>query len=109
MLNDPLSEETWLIPFTQYLRPDGRTKEIQFETSKELYDKAQLILAEGFVFECEILQTGHASATITDPELGDYRHALGENAPGFKEKVEQMILSFDAEAAAGWRREEETD
>lgn len=46
------------IPFTQYLRPNGRKSQIAIERSAEVEAKAQKIIEAGYGFECEMLQTG---------------------------------------------------
>lgn len=51
------------IPFTQYMRPDGRKVAVSIELDEETETKAQEFIDVGGWFECEHLTTGHASLT----------------------------------------------
>ena len=67
------------IPFTQYLLPNGRRKEVTIEVDQDVAEKARELIAEGLAFECEVLTTGHVSLTITDQTnvaLGAVRHPV---------------------------------
>ena len=57
-----------MIPFTQYLRPDGRKRKLEISRPPEIEEKAHNIIEQGFRFECEELTTGQVSVTIFDPE-----------------------------------------
>ena len=83
-----------IVPFTQYLRPDGRRREVFIEVSPELAAKAHTLIARGLAFECEELSTGQASLTITDPEEGDLDIRVVPNGPGVREAVEDLIRNF---------------
>lgn len=68
------------IPFTQYLLPDGRTREVKWEcTSHEQEIKARSLLDAKARFEAEILQTGEVSLTceITGNDGEDHTLAHG--------------------------------
>lgn len=82
------------IPFTQYMRPDGRAVPVTIEVAPDVADKARAIIARGLRFECECLATGQVSMTITDPEEGDLDIRLRDNGPGIREAVEDMVLRF---------------
>jgi hypothetical protein len=59
-----MTENVYLIPFTQYLLPDGRKKFIEFECeNEEVYNKAKELLSLGYSFDAEILSTGIVSFT----------------------------------------------
>ncbi len=82
------------IPFTQYLRPCGRKKEISIERPTEVCEKAMEIINAGYSFEIEVLTTGHVSMTISDDE-GDYDMKLVNNNGGdVADAVDKMINRF---------------
>lgn len=89
------------IPFTQYMRPDGRslerlfgrTKDVTIDRPDHVADKAQQIIAAGYRFECEILSTGEVSLTITDDEA-DHAIEVVPNGPGMGEAVDRLVLGF---------------
>ena len=55
------------IPFTQYLLPNGRSRQIDlFTNDEEIFTKSKLIQNAGFRFECEYLTTKELSVTILD-------------------------------------------
>lgn len=87
-----------IIPFAQYLRPDGRRREVSIEVAPEIADKARAIIARGLCFECEELATGQVSLTITDPEEGDLDIRLVSNGPGVRDAVEDLVRRFGQEA-----------
>lgn len=87
-----------IIPFTQYLRPNGRRKEVTIEVSPDVASKAHAIIARGLAFECEELSTGQVSLTITDPEEGDLDIRVVPNGPGVREAVEDLVSRFGAAA-----------
>jgi hypothetical protein len=84
------------IRFTQYLLPHGRRRETSIEVADDVAEKARAIIAEGLAFECEVLSTGHASLTITDPEEGDLDIRIVPNGPGVREAVESLVREFRA-------------
>lgn len=59
------------IPFTQYLRPDGRTRQVIFSVNGPAAGLAKSIMDRGHRFEAEVLTTGEVSLTVTDPENED--------------------------------------
>lgn len=84
------------IPFTQYLRPSGTTRQIRIERSKEVYEKAMRIIDAGFVFEAEALGTGICSFTITDrEEEEDVAIELCPNGPKVLEAIDKLVNDFE--------------
>ena len=81
------------IPFTQFLRPDGRRKQEFIERPLVVYEAAQKIIAEGFHFECEVLQTGHVNFTISD-DVGDHDQKICMNGPDVLKTVDDLILGW---------------
>lgn len=52
------------IPFTQYLRPDGRQRQIHWSCkTNEQEIKARALVEAGARFDTEVLQTGEVSLT----------------------------------------------
>lgn len=83
------------IPFTQYLRPNGRRVEVDIDRPEEIERKAQQIIAAGYVFECEHLSTGHASLTIADPEKEeDVAIEVVMNGPDVPAAVDRLVSKF---------------
>ena len=62
MMSPTRREFEMSIPFTQYLRPDGRKRAVEIDMSKEVEDLAKRFIAAGGRYECEELTTGHASS-----------------------------------------------
>lgn len=87
------------IPFTQYLRPHGRPRQIEFETTPDqaaVEAEALRIIAAGYRFECEELSTGDVSLTIVGPdENGDETDVAIEvvpNGPAVVAAVERLVV-----------------
>lgn len=82
------------IKFTQYLRPNGRTKVIEIERPSEIEALAQGLLKQGYVFEIEELQTGEVSMSIEDHSKEDPEVIAMEicpNGPEVPNAVDKMI------------------
>lgn len=58
------------IPFTQFLRPDGRQREVSIQRPADVADKAYKLISAGCRFEIEELTTGQVSMTVErdDPD-----------------------------------------
>lgn len=87
-----------MIPFTQYLRPDGRRRLVKVERPPAVEAKAHKILERGYRFECEMLDVEpplpDVSFTITD-EDGDQAIELCRNGPEVLEAVDRLIMAFE--------------
>ena len=72
-----------MIPFTQYLRPDGRKVSLEIEAPAEVEAMAKRLMDHGWRFECEVLTTGECSFTIVgeDPETGEEGDLAIETGP----------------------------
>lgn len=90
------------IPFTQYLRPDGRRVSVSIERPKRIELLAQAIIAAGYRFECEHLTTGHASLTVSD-DKGDYMHEVVANGPLVPDAVDRLVTRFFERMKKGGR------
>jgi hypothetical protein len=87
------------IPFTQYMRPNGRQVVVSIDRPAEIAAKAEKIIARGFRFECEHLTTGHASLTIAD-DRGDHAIEVVANGPEVPLAVDRLITNFDLDKAS---------
>lgn len=84
-----------MIPFTQYLRPDGRKRETGIERPRDIEDAAQRFIASGGWFEAEELATGEASLTAcreVDGEPQDIAAEVVPNGPEVPAAVDRLIL-----------------
>jgi hypothetical protein len=82
------------IPFTQYMRPDGRTEQVDFECDDEAVAlKADQIIAAGFRFECEVLTSNEVSLTISDGD-DDLAGELCQNGPEVPIAIARLVLGF---------------
>lgn len=72
------------IPFTQYVLPSGRPREVSIERPDEVGLRAEALIAKGYRFECEMLTDMETvSLTVVDPDdKGDIAIELCKNAPG---------------------------
>ncbi len=89
------------IPFTQYLRPDGRRQEISIQVSDELGDLADGVLSDDrYAFEAEVLTDGSVSITCADQqEQEDIAISICPNAP---DKVRNSVEAVIRAAATIW-------
>lgn len=82
------------IPFTQYLRPNGRQRAIEIDMPVEIEELAQRFIEAGGSYEAEILTTGDVSLTASFPVDGepeDIAIALAPNGPGIDDAVESVV------------------
>lgn len=78
------------VHFTQYLRPDGRSRQTTIERSAQVAEKAKRIKAAGYRLECEVLGTGEVSFTVTDDEA-DHEIEVCSNGPDVPTAVDRLI------------------
>lgn len=92
--------------FTQYLLPDGRTKEVTIDISDDLRSQYENIRNAGARLECEVLTTSEVSLTITDPEEGvDFAIQVVPNGPDVPKAVDRLIRGFSDEDYFAWQDE----
>jgi hypothetical protein len=92
-------ETEYHIPFTQYLLPDGRKRDVTIVRPKEIYDKAMDIVKAGHRFEAEVLTTGMVSLTIFNlQKQEDVAIKVVSNGPEVQEAIDRMITRFHEEA-----------
>ena len=78
------------IPFTQYLRPDGRKRATEIERPPWIETMADRFIASGGCYECEHLMTGHASLTAV--KYGrDVCIEVVENGPEVPAAVDRLV------------------
>ncbi len=82
------------IPFTQYLRPDGRRHRVTIQLDVVTEDKARKIIERGLTFETEVLANGLVSFTITDEEEGDLAIEISPNGPNVPEAIKKLVADF---------------
>lgn len=89
--------EAKLVPFTQYILPNGRREQMMFETDEAHATKAAIIREHGFEFEIEVLGDGAVSATIADHlNEEDVEICIASNGPPIAREIEKMIDRFHA-------------
>jgi hypothetical protein len=82
------------IPFTHYLRPDGRRRDVWIDRPPEIEALAEEFLAAGGRYECEQLSTGQTSLTAVyevDGEDQDIVIELCPNGPELLGKVDEVV------------------
>lgn len=80
------------IPFTQFLRPDGRRRAVMIERPPEINTKAMALIAQGFVFEIEMLRTGDIIMEILNRETEEVlAHEICANGPEVPLAVDRMV------------------
>jgi len=84
------------IPFTQYLRPNGRKVQVNIARPDYIAERAQAIIAKGFRFECEQLREGSVSLTVADDD-GDVGIELVKNGVGVPNAVDKLITRVHKE------------
>jgi len=80
------------IPFTQYLKPDGRKRMMRFGVLGESAVAARKVLDAGLQFECEILTTDEVSLTVFDDEIEeDIAIEVCPNGPDVDAAIVRLI------------------
>lgn len=90
----PLAEPKG-IPFTQYLRPNGRKSPQWIERPAQIEEAAKKFIAAGGYYESELLITGEASLTavkVIDGEPQDIAIKIVPNGPTVCEAVDALVL-----------------
>jgi len=83
-----------MIPFRQYLRPDGRQRKVEIDMPPEVEHLAYGFINAGGRYEAEVLTTGDVSLTAVydvDGEDQDIAIELCDNGPGVPEAVEKLV------------------
>ena len=82
-----------MIPFTQYLLPDGEKRQVSVERSTEIEALAHKVRLIGGRFEIELLRTGDVSLECLirgdDPQV--LSSAICSNGPGIELVVDSIV------------------
>lgn len=95
--------DTFEVKATQFILPHGKKVPVIFSVPYTLKAKVDQIIKEGFEFQVEELRTGHASFTITDPEIGDFAHVISKNDESFLPKVISKLEEINVSALVNAR------
>ena len=82
------------IPFTQYMRPDGRKVPVTIARPDEIESLAQAFIDRGGWFECEHLTTHEVSLTAcfnVDDEPEDIAIRVVPNGPEVPGAVDELV------------------
>jgi hypothetical protein len=78
------------LPFTQYMRPDGRRRNIWAPCPEGLEAKASAIMDNDWRFEAEVLTTGDVSLTVSDGSE-DVAIEIAPNGPEVPRALARLI------------------
>lgn len=86
------------IPFTQYLRPDGRQRECAIERSPDIVAKARAVQQAGYHFDIEELMDRTVSMTVESNLPNNDEQALiaielCPNGPEVLEAVDRLVTT----------------
>jgi hypothetical protein len=81
------------IPFTQFLRPDGRTVQVSIERPANILAKAEAILLAGYHFEIEMLATGEIHMTVGEGDE-DFDGEICTNDEAVPATVDILVNRF---------------
>jgi len=87
---------------TQYLRPDGRKKEIIVEIPDEYEKIIKKIKENSCIITCEQLTTGEAAQYITSEEYGDYDIQITKCGKEADKALLEMIKRFNEKDFKNW-------
>lgn len=79
-----------MIPFTQYLLPDGDKREIAIERPADIEERATAVINRNARFEAEVLTTGEISLTVHYKEE-DIAIEICSNGPSVPEAVDRLV------------------
>lgn len=84
-----------MIPFTQYLRPDGRRTAVEIDRPDDIEQRARRFIEAGGRFECEHLTTGHVSLTAVwkDEDAAIEVVANGPEVPAAVDRLVVRVMS----------------
>ena len=92
-LLDTRPKLTFLIPFTQYVRPNGQPRQQHFEVTGEVASKAATLVDEGARFSAELtpmdMMALYGILPDMDPDEG--RIFLIRNGPEMYDKVAELV------------------
>ena len=84
-----------MIPFTQFLLPNGQKRQGNFERPKHIEDMADFCINKGARFTAEMLQTGHISLAC-EFEDEDITIELSFNGKEIMDSIDKLVTeSFE--------------
>jgi hypothetical protein len=90
------------IPFTQYLRPNGRRRDVEIDRPSDIEALARQFIESGGRYECEHLTTEEASLTAVkeiDGEEQDVAIEIVPNGPEVPAAVDRLVRASAARFA----------
>lgn len=97
-----------IIPFTQFLRPDGRRMPVSIDTqegpetfSEEADELVQKLLDAGCKFEIEQLTTGMINMDCQTKSSELLAQELCENGPAVIEAIQKLVLAAHLQLEIG--------
>lgn len=91
------------IPFTQFLRPDGRKIPVVFERDGKIAAVAAELIKVGCTFEVEALKTGEVSLECIGPDADSLATELCANGPDVPEVVDRLVMAAREAYGRRWR------
>lgn len=90
------------IPFTQFLRPNGRKQSVTIDRPPEIEALARDVMRAGYRMEAEVLTTDEVSFEIVkdvpDPDIDDsLAIEICPNGPAVPDAVDRLILQAASE------------
>mgnify|MGYP001568084994 FL=1 len=86
------------IEFTQFLRPNGRRRQVRVQRPEKVTKSATAVVAAGGRFESEELMDGTVSMTVEHPDWerkdrGPVAIELCPNGPSVPETVDKLVMA----------------
>lgn len=81
-----------MIPFTQYLMPDGRKRQESTVRPPEIEKMAHSVIAKGYKFEIEVLNNGYVNMEVVGGEEDKaIAHEITVNGPEVIAGVDKLV------------------
>ena len=93
MGDEPPITLAYAVPFTQYLRPNGRRVQATIQVAGEVAEAARAVVARGWRFEVEVLTTREVSLTVVDFEDMTLAIDIVPNGPGVIDAVGRIAMA----------------
>lgn len=84
---------TMSIPFTQFLKPDGRKRSVEIDRPAKIEDMATKLYLAGYRFEIEVLQTDEINMETLDSQGELVCGEICANGPPVEQAVDRMITN----------------
>ncbi len=99
-----------IVEVTQFIPPNGRTKDLSVEVPDELADKYHQMRSFGLRLTVERLMTDAISLCIENPQYGDFKMKLYKhNGPDRNDELIEIIKEFDVDEYASWLTQAELE